>query len=270
MKVFAQNLAKLMPAGITLPPELTQTFDWMEDQGWLHIREGGAPEDHWLAFYPAEYIGHPVASHVTFGGTAMPFTDHWSAPDPAIDARIAEIGETSGDGGRVAIWLDGAGKQQFVHIGHDTLGIITDDPLVLLQFLAMGYPEPGALPTTTLTPTQASLAYHGASSLADIGPEDQPVIPTALQRFLKDRFGLDIPATAHDLGITDFPEYHSDTTDPFALWIAASTPEPTEAELAYELELMRAVESLNLNDDDSSDIIMQKIGSLFTSKGTDP
>jgi len=269
VKVFAQNLAKLMPAGITLPPELIQTFDWMEDQGWLHIREGAAPEDHWLAFYPADYIGHPMASHVTFGGTALPFTDHWSTPEPSIDARIAEIGETSGDGGRVAIWLDDAGKQQFVHIGHDTLGIITDDPLVLLQFLAMGYPEPGALEDTTLTPLQATLEFHGASSSAELAEDDLPVVPTALQAFLKSHFALDMPDTAHDLGIRNFPEYHSDTTDPFALWIAATTPEPTEADLAYELELMRTVESLNLDDADSSDVIMEKIGSLFSSKGTD-
>lgn len=271
MKLFARNLTSLLPTGITLPPELIETFDWMEDQGWHHVREGGAPEDHWLSFYPTQLLEAPMASHIAFGGTALPFSDHWSTPDPSVDARIAEIGVTSGDGARVAIWLDDAGKQQFVHIGHDTLGLITDDPLTLLQFLAMGYPEPGALEDTTLPPLQATLEFHGASSIAELDGDEQPVAPTALQAFLKTRFGIDMPTTAHDLGIMPFPEYHdTDTTDPFARWIAATTPEPTEAELAYELELMRAVESLNLDDTDTSDTIMQKIGSLFTSKGTDP
>ena len=122
MKVFAKKLTSLLPAGIMLPSNLVEVFDWLEDQGWLHIRKTGAPEDHWLSIYPPEFLNHLGTSHVTFGGTTVPYTNHWSTPDTAVDNRIAEIGVTSGDGGRVAIWLDEAGKQQFVHIGHDSLG----------------------------------------------------------------------------------------------------------------------------------------------------
>ena len=197
----------------------------------------------------------------------MPYTGHWSIPDPAIDSRIAEFGETSGDGGRVAIWCDDARKQQYVHIGHDSLGIITDDPLVLLQFLAMGYPEPGALEKTDITPMQAYLEHHGLVSPTGFDPEGMPVLPTALQGFLKQRFNLDIPATAADIGITDFASYQdATTTDPFARWIATATPDTSEADLAYELELMRTVDSLDLRDDDSTETIMEKIGTLFNTK----
>jgi hypothetical protein len=266
VKTFANNLAALMPEGITLPPELTQTFDWLEDQGGLVVRRAGAPEDHTLMIYPPELHNHPAASHFGFVGTALPYTSNWTTPDPSVDARIAEIGETSGDGGRLAIWLDDAGKQHFVHIGHDTLGVITDDPAVLLQFLAMGYPEPGYLPQTDRLPLACYLSNVGVDRIEDLPEQDRPVPPVAFQTFLKHRFNLDIPATAQDLGITPFPEYHdSDTDDPFARWIAANTPEPNDADLAYELELMRAVETLDLKDDDTSDAIMAKIGSLFTS-----
>lgn len=41
-----------------------------------------------------------------------------------------------------------------------------------------------------------------------------------------------------------------------------------DADLDYELELMRTVETLGLKNDDSSDAIMQKLGLLFQSKGT--
>jgi hypothetical protein len=267
MKTFAKNLSTLMPAGITLPAELIETFDWLEDQGWHHIHSEGAPQDSWLSLYPTEYLKHPIASHVTFGGTALPYTDHWSTPDTRVDNRIAEIGETSGDGGRVAIWLDDAGKQQFVHIGHDSLGVITDDPLVLLQFLAMGYPEAGHLPQTDITPLQAMLNDHDIQTLADFGPDQQPIVPIALQGFLKQRFDIDMPNTASDLGIMNFPEHHNtETSDPFANWVMSVTPEPTQEELAYELELMRTVESLDLTDEDSSEMIMTKIGSLFELK----
>jgi len=267
MKSFAQNLAALMPDGITLPGALIEAFDWLEDQGWHNIRGTGQPEDHWLSIYPPELLNHPVSSHVIFGGTTLPYTGHWAAPEPAIDARIAEIGETSGDGGRVAIWRDDAGTLRFVHIGHDSLGVITDDPLVLLQFLAMGYPEPGALERTDVTPAEAILEHHGITDRTALGPGDQPAAPQAFQAFLKQRFDLDIPARASDLGINDFAQYgDTDATDPFARWIAAATPEPTDADLAYEMELMRTVEALDIKDTDSTDIIMGKIGSLFQSK----
>lgn len=267
MKTFAQNLAALMPDWVNLPTELVETFDWLEDQGSHHVREGGAPEDHWLSIYPAQYLSHPGASHVTFGGSTLPFTGHWSAPDAKIDNRIAEIATTSGDGGRAAIWLDQSGKQQFVHIGYDTLGIITDDPLVFVQFMAMGYPEPGALEGTDLTPLQSALDYNGHETLDNFAPEDLPVPPVAFQIFLHDRFGLTMPATARDIGIGDFTEYgDTESTDAFARWVTSVTPEPTEADLAYEMELMRTVDSLDLKDSDSSDEILQKIGTLFKSK----
>jgi hypothetical protein len=267
MKTFAQNLASLMPDGISLPIELVEAFDWLEGQGWHNIRGVGAPEDHWLTIYPSDLLNHPASSHVIFGGTTLPYTDHWTTPDAEIDARIAEIGETSGDGGRVAIWLDDAGKQQFVHIGHDSLGVITDSPLVLLQFLAMGYPEPGALERTDISPAEAILDTQGIAALEPLDPDNQPSTPEAFQTFLKQRFGVDFPTTARDLGITNFAQYHDDeTTDPFARWIGAATPEQSEAELAYELELMRTVEALDIKDTDSTDVIMGKIGSLFQDK----
>ena len=267
MKTFARNLIALMPSGITLPPELIETFDWLEDQGWHQLRAEDRPENHWLSIYPEDQRNHPGASHVTFGGSTLPFTGHWSAPDAKIDKRIAEIATTSGDGGRAAIWLDQSGKQQFVHIGHDTLGIITDDPLVFLQFMAMGYPEPGALEGTDLTPLQSALDYNGHENLDDLAPEDLPVPPVAFQIFLHDRFDLTMPATARDIGIGGFTGYGDpNTTDAFARWVTSVTPEPTEADLAYELELMKTVESLDLKDSDSSDEILQKIGTLFKSK----
>lgn len=267
MKAFAQNLAKLMPDWVVLAPELIETFDWLEDQGGLMTRGAALPEEHTLLVYPPEHRTHPVASHIAFGGTTLPYIGHWPAPDPGIDNRIAEIAQTSGDGGRVAIWLRNDGKQHFVHIGHDTIGTITDDPLILLQFLAMGYPEAGALERTDITPVQAFLDYHGVITLGDFGPDEQPLFPTAFQSFLKQRFNLDMPRTARDIGINDFSSYEAtDSADPFVQWVINVQPEPTEADLAYELELMRRVETLDLKDDDDTDTIMRKIGTLFNSK----
>lgn len=260
---FSEKLTELLHPGMTLAPELVQTFDWLEEQGWMQVRKGGQPEDHWLSIYPAHERDLPSASHVVFGGTTLPFTHHWSTPDSDIDARIAEIATTSGDGGRAALWLDENGKQQFVHLGHDNMGLLTDDPLVFLQFLGIGYPEPGALTKTGITPDE-QFEQHGTGLFSgDTGP----IYPVAFQKFLKDRFDLDMPATAQELGIKDFQQDIDDaSTNPFVRWVIAVTPEPTEAELAYEMELMRTVESLDIKDDDDPDTVMQKIGSLFQSE----
>jgi len=267
MKTFAQNLMKLAPDWATLAPELIETFDWLEDQGWLTIRKDGQPEHYTLLIYPPELANHFGASHVGFGGTTLKYTSHWSTPNTEVDNRIFEIGTTSGDGGRLVLWLDEDGKQQFVQMGHDNAGIISDDPRVVLQFLAMGYPEPAALEQTDITPLQAFFDYHGVYDLDEIDPAEHPVAPTALQAFLKERFGLDMPATARAIGIADSAPYQDEeTADPFNRWLAAMTPEPTQEELDYIDNLMRTVESLDLKDDDSSQTLMQKIGTLFKSK----
>lgn len=271
---FVDKLTTLMPAGVTLAPELVQTFDWMEDQDWLHIRDGGTPEDHWLSIYPPEIMkqNFPNASLVGFGGTTLPYTGHWSTPDPAVDARIVEIATTSGDGGRAAIWVDDAGKQWFVHLGHDVIGVISDDPVVLLQWLAMGYGEPGAMEATDLTPLQLAMEYNGVETEAELAEYDAlPLMPEAFQAYLHTTFGRELPATARALGIADFTYYGDpDSTDPFVRWLASVTPPPTEEELAYiaELEKMAAemtFDDLTLEDPDKPTGILGKLKGLFGS-----
>jgi hypothetical protein len=44
---------------------------------------------------------------------------------------------------------------------------------------------------------------------------------------------------------------------------------PDDADLDYEMKLLDTIETLDLRDDDSSDAIMAKIGTLFNSPGDD-
>jgi len=237
--IFSEKLTKLLHPNMTLAPELVQTFDWLEEQGWLHIREGGAPEDHYLTIYPEEIADDPRASFVTFGGTSRGFTDHQDTPDPDVNKRIAEIAMTAGDGGYVSIWLDDAGEQWFVHTGHDVIGTIGQDPVKLLQFLAMGYGEPGGLEETDITPLEQAMAFSGVEDPADFPDDEGPTIPpTAFQNFVMSTFGVTLPETARDLGIADFSYYDdADSTDPFVQWMIQITPPPTEEDLAYFEEL---------------------------------
>ena len=154
-----------------------------------------------------------------------------------------------------------------MHLGHDTTGIIPNDPRAFLQFLAMGYPEPGSLRQTDITPLQAFFDYHGVYDMDEVAKDERPVPPNAFQTFLKDRFDLDMPATAHAIGVADFAYYQDpDTTDPFNRWLTSVTPPPTQEELDYIDNLMRTVEELDLKETGRSETLMQKIGRLFKSK----
>ena len=247
---FTKTLTSLMPQGMTLAPELAKTFDWMESQGWMMIHEPGDPLDHWMPIYPPSIEEKSNTSFVSFGTSGLAYTGHWSTPNPAVDARIFEIATTSGDGGRAAIWIDDAGKQWFVHLGHDALGVISDDPLVLLQWLAMGYHEPGALEITDITPLASLLEYHGYESTDEFEEDEGLTIPpTDFQAFLTAEFGTTAPETAHALGIAEFDYYgDEESNDPLVKWIISVTPPPTEEELAYIDELTKMASEMDFDD----------------------
>ena len=134
-------------------------------------------------------------------------------PPPEVMARIVKFASAAGDGGCLSFWVDDNGQQRIVLFDHGMPFVLTDDPLVALQFLAMGYPEPAALNDATLSPAAYALAEG----------YDPPLLPTAFRTFLEDRFALSIPNSAADLGIT----IPSDTaSDPVRDWLSEVMPEP--------------------------------------------
>ena len=269
---FVQQMQHLMPEGVILAPELITAINWLDDQGWAQSYTNEDGTTHYMPIYPADTFERFDVSMVSFGATHLPYTGHWSTPQIDVDARVVEIAGTSGDGGRAAIWVDDAGDQWFVHLGHDYVGVIGRDPLVLLQFLAMGYKEPGAMGVTDITPLQQDLDFDGAETVADLDPETGPTRPPlAFQEFLNKEFGITLPATARDLGIADFVYYGDEKSDdPFVKWLIKVTPPPTEEELAHIQELAKMAEDMdlsefNLNDDEKPKGILGKLKGLFGS-----
>jgi len=100
-----------------------------------------------------------------------------------------------GDGGRVTIWVDDAGKQWCVQLGHDSIGVISDDPVVMMHFLAMGSLKPGAMDRTDRTPLEALLEYYGHESTAEfVGVKAETLESTVLQNYLTETFASTAPA----------------------------------------------------------------------------
>ncbi len=210
---FSNDIRAHLPKGMHLPDAFATTFDWIEAQGWSSNFKHGdqsAFSSRFLSIYPlSEQMTYGV-SYVVFSFEAGP---PLHGPHEDVMARIVTLGKIAGDGGTLSLWLDDDGTQQIVVFNHGLPYLLTDDPLVALQFLAIGYPEPGAITDPTLT----------AAEQAQQDMADPPILPDAFRAFLTETFGVTIPDRASDLGIT-IPD---DTVpDPIRDWIDAKMPEP--------------------------------------------
>jgi hypothetical protein len=207
---FADEIRSRLPDGMHLPDVFGQTFDWLESQGWAGIFKRADQEvfsSRYLSIYPPEMMNEYGASIVLFRFEAGP---PMHAPPEDVVARITTIAKIAGDGGTLSLWLDPEGKQHFVVFNHGTPYLLCDDPLVALQFLALGYMEPGSLEDPTVMPLEDA---NGD----DIHP------PHAFRAFLTETFGVTLPERASDLGITIPPETDP---DPVRDWLAAAMPPP--------------------------------------------
>lgn len=207
---FAHDMAAALPDGMHLPDAFARTFDWLEAQGWRGVFTNGSADDfasHFLSIYPPEERDTYGASYVLFSFEAGPPVH---APPPEVTARMATIAKIAGDGGTLSLWLDESDAQQFVVFNHGEPHVLTADPLVALQFLALGYPEPGALENPAQTPLEAAFGD-------DIFPAH------ALRTFVEDTFNVTLPERAADLGITIPP---GGTSEPVRDWLDATLPPP--------------------------------------------
>lgn len=263
---FASHMLTKMADDIVLPGSLLHSFNWLEKQGWLTF--GRTQDDLILNLYPKDELDIPSTSLVCFGGEALPHTGHWAKPDPDIDSRINEIAKTSGDGATAAIWQDDTGAQWFVHLGHDTCGVITQDPITFLQFLAMGYCEPGALPRTDLTPVEDMMQSCGVETPEALEAEGGglPLPPRAFRKYLETTFGVTFPATAAELGIANFTPYGTaNADDPFVTWLNAVTPPASQEELDYIKDLHDMATSITVKDSESTGL-WGKVKGIFGGK----
>lgn len=206
---FAENVRAKMPEALVLPDAFAAVFDWAEANGqkgrFTHTDAG-----EYLSIYPLEVMNEPGASYVIFHAEGPPLAE----PIPAeISARYVSIATAAGNGGKMGFWLGDAGVQQVVIFDHGWPYVLTSDPLVALQFLAMGYSEPAALKDPTMT----------AAAAAAYDDWDEPILPDGFHAFLKERFGVTPPTTAAALGIT-IPDY-DDMSDPMRQWLDKHMPQ---------------------------------------------
>lgn len=203
---FSEHMCGALPKALDLPKAFADAFNWAEERSQKGTFPNGAP---YLSIYPLDQMSEPGASYVLFHFDGPPLAE----PIPnEILQRYATVATAAGDGGTLGLWRDDDGKQQIVIFDHGWPYVLTDDPIKALQFLAIGYPEPAALPNASFTLDEA---------VADFGA-DPPIIPEGYQRFVAETLGVPIPRRASDLGLAVPP--FDDMTDPMRQWMRRVLP----------------------------------------------
>ncbi len=216
---FANDMRAHLPEALTLPDAFATVFDWAEARGQAGVFTNQDPSDflsRYLTVYPLAQAFDPSMSHVLFNLQLGPPLHE---PPPEVASRVASIARIAGDGGTLALWRDDEDRQRIVVFNHGEPHVLTDDPVVALQFLAIGYVEPGALLYPDLTAAEQAIEH---------GSDTPPIPPTEFQAFVKSEFGVEVPERASDLGIV-IPEEGG--PDPIRDWLDELMPEPEIGEI---------------------------------------
>lgn len=213
------DLLARLPATLTMPAEVTEAMRWLEN--------GGAV----LPWGDARAIGLYPGGAPDIGGSLVHFIapedyqfDYAQLPPDQVRARFFPFVRTGGDGSWAGLWLDDQGQQHFVHVGSGSgsvwFGIMTDDPVDFLRFLAIGYDEPAFYDGSALTPLQFWLDAEGydladQAELEEEAAWEPPVPPSAFADFLAERFGRRVPD--HGAGLL---RSAPDDSDEFSRWLS--------------------------------------------------
>lgn len=204
---FADHIRDRLPDGLTLPIAFGAVFDWAEQRGHLGAYPNGDP---YLSIYPTEQMNAAGASHVLFRFDTAPLPE----PIPqVVHDRYATVASIAGDGGVMGLWLDDSSKQQIVVFDHGSPFVLTDRPIVALQFLGLGYSEPAALSDFRATPQMA----------AERDMAEPPLLPTDYRTYLSETFKVTWPRNAADLGLKRPSD--DEMGDPARLWFAQNIPD---------------------------------------------
>ena len=210
---FADEVQAAMPPGLALPDEFRRLFDWMEPNGFVQAYRS-RPE-RYAALYPGQ--AEEGRSIVTFVLPDPAYVCSWlGTGDPALTNSLAAFVRTGGDGSRAGLWRDGAGRQHFVHLGSegDQPGVLVGGPVDMLRFLTIGYIEACWPDDFDRTPQEAAAA-------ATRGKPPQVVPPAMFQDWVRDSFGVTIPARASEIVTLAPGAERAGPADPFRQWLDA-------------------------------------------------
>lgn len=214
---FADYVRASLPDAMALPAEFVAALDWMDDNDCVHASPTSEGR-RYATLYPGRTPGQGM-SCVSIHAVDPEDAVYWMGKGVAGAERLAPFIRTGYDGSYAALWRDPQDKLRFVHLGSGSgstwAGVITDDPVTMLRFLAIGYPEPCWPAMLELTPLEA----YEEDDFSDEAPFTPP---TQFQQWVSRTFNVAIPAHAHDLVPTTPDMDAANPTDPFLLWLKSA------------------------------------------------
>ncbi len=212
---FAEEVDASFPPGLSLPAAFRQALAWLEANGC--VRTYNRREGRYASLYPDP--DEAAASCLAINPVDPGHAAAWIGQGVPGAERLALFIRTGGDGSYAALWLAPDGTPRFVHMGSGSgstwAGVITDDPVEMLRFLAIGYSEACWPEQFEETPLQActTSAFGDAAAFTP---------PRQFQEWLSATFGVTIPTRASEI-ISHAPDMDDDAgDDAFLTWLRAA------------------------------------------------
>lgn len=112
---FADDVARPLPRGIQLEPEIVAALDWTEATRYVESNRRGHFAE---LFVPWERAGDGWARGCLLGPMDADWPRYWlDTEDCRLLDRIGSFVHTGGDGSVAGVWLDDDGRQRYVHLG---------------------------------------------------------------------------------------------------------------------------------------------------------
>ena len=214
---FVDYVRASLPDAIALPAEFVAALEWMDDNDCVFPSAKGDGR-RYATLYPRLLPGRGM-SCISIHAVDPEDAVHWLGKGVAGAERLAPFIRTGYDGSCAALWRDPQDRLRLVHLdsgsGSTWAGVITDDPVTMLRFLAIGYPEPCAPEMFALTPLEA----YEEDDFSDEAPF---MPPTQFQQWVSRTFNVGIPTHAQDLIPTTPDMDAANPTDPFLLWLKSA------------------------------------------------
>lgn len=197
-----------VPLGFDFFEPLRMLFEWVEDQGRVVTGYDG---DLYGSLCGDRRVGTQIELRGYTSEETTSYAGSWFgevSQNPA--ARLWPFAQTGGDGSMAALWLDGDGQTQIVHLGSGSGSLLTcvlaDNGLDFLRLLAIGYRE---------------ICWNEEFAAPPQPWEDGGDTVNAPYRdWVQDRFGVPIPLTALEIVREPAEMGASETHDPFCRWVS--------------------------------------------------
>ncbi len=209
------QLKKVLPAEITLPEELIQLYQWIEENE-LYVDNKEGQRVGFL--YPDKELRDSWTDNERDGGTMIEFLPrgvddlkYWfgGEENDEVKKRMCVFAQSGAEGSECALWLSDSGQIKVVHLGSGSGSmlscVLADNFVDFLRLLAIGYDEICWDENFPYPPNE--------------NDEDFIVKPNLkFQNWVKETFNVEIPKTA--LEIVKYPATMDDDSsdDLFFNW----------------------------------------------------